>query len=222
MPTALSERAHQYPTVSPNILRHYIACSIKIHNMRVRCFCLKRPYRIEEELMSKVSIKTLAAAGLTAFFVAGTSQAYAQPAPAAGDTQQLSESDWKAYTDWRIEIVKAALALTPQQTKYWPAIEEAIRGRANMRHQRLANLAKRLEGQQAYDPIELLRARADGLTQRGAALKKLVDAWQPLYASLDDTQKLRLRFLGAYVLREMRDAVQSRIMQYEEEEAYEE
>ena len=48
-------------------------------------------------------------------------------------------------------------------------------------------------------------------------LKKLADAWQPLYASLDDNQKARLRFLAVYVLREMRDAVESRRMQSEDE-----
>jgi zinc resistance-associated protein len=183
---------------------------------------LKQPHRIQEDLMSRISIATLAAAGLAVLFLAGAPQAYAQPAPAMGGGQQVSESDWKAYTDWRIDVVKLALALTPEQEKYWPAVEQAIRDRANMRHQRLAKLASRLEGQHEYDPISLLRARADGLTQRGAALKKLVDAWQPLHASLDDRQKLRLRFLAVYVLREMRDAVQSRLMQYEEEEAYEE
>jgi hypothetical protein len=37
--------------------------------------------------------------------------------------------------------------------------------------------------------IELLRKMADDLTARGASLKKLADAAEPLYASLDDRQK---------------------------------
>ena len=56
------------------------------------------------------------------------------------------------------------------------------------------------------------------LAQRAAGLKKLADAWQPLYASLNDAQKERLRFLAVYVLQEMRDAVESRRMQSEDEE----
>ena len=66
----------------------------------------------------------------------------------------------------------------------------------------------------------LLRERADGLTQRGESLKKLVDAWQPLYESLDERQKLRLRFLAVAVLREIRDAAESRMMQSDEDEEF--
>src|SRR5215470_2495987 len=35
----------------------------------------------------------------------------------------------------RIGIVKAVLQLTPEQAKYWPAVEEAIRGRAQAQYQ---------------------------------------------------------------------------------------
>jgi hypothetical protein len=58
-----------------------------------------------------------------------------------------------------------------------------------------------------------MRGRAEALTQKAAALTKLVDAWQPLYASLDGTQKLRLRLLAHFVLREMRDEADSRRME---------
>jgi hypothetical protein len=45
----------------------------------------------------------------------------------------------------------------------------------------------------------------------------LADAWQPLYNSLDDRQKLRLRFLALVALREMRDAVEARRFQIDNE-----
>src|SRR5262249_38652512 len=35
----------------------------------------------------------------------------------------------------RIGIVKAVLQLTPEQAKYWPAVEEAIRARAQAQYQ---------------------------------------------------------------------------------------
>jgi hypothetical protein len=105
-----------------------------------------------------------------------------------------------------------------EQEKYWPAVEDAIHARAMARHQRLANLAARLNSQQESDPVELLRERADILAQRAAALKKLADAWQPLYQSLDANQKQRLRFITVYVLREMRDALASRQVQLEGED----
>jgi len=109
------------------------------------------------------------------------------------------------------------LQLTPDQAKYWPAVEEAIRARAMARHQRLVDLASRLSGQREFNPVELMQARADALATRGANLKKLADAWQPLYQSLDPSQKDRLRFLAAYVLHEMRNAVESRRLQSEDE-----
>jgi hypothetical protein len=51
------------------------------------------------------------------------------------------------------------------------------------------------------------------LTQRGANLKKLADAWQPLYSSLNPEQKQRMRILVVDVLRDLRDAVRSERME---------
>ena len=120
--------------------------------------------------------------------------------------------------DRRIEVIKVAIGLTPDQAKLWPAVEDAIRARLTARHARLMNLAARANQPGEVNPIELLRNRADALTQRAAALKKLADAWQPLFATLDENQKLRLKFLAVYVLREMRDAVEARRMMSEDDQ----
>src|SRR6516164_11406315 len=48
----------------------------------------------------------------------------------------LSAADWGKLTDLRIDLVKAALKLTPEQEKYWPAVEDAIRTRAKNRQAR--------------------------------------------------------------------------------------
>jgi ABC-type sugar transport system substrate-binding protein len=154
-------------------------------------------------------------AGLTALFIAASPLAYAQ-APAPDRTAEL-----KAFTDARIEIVKLALQLTPAQEKFWPAVEEAIRARANARHARLMALAAQANEDRERTPIEVLRAHADGLAQRAANLRKLVDAWQPLYESLDTRQKLRLRFVTVMALREMKDAAASRFWESEDEDEYE-
>lgn len=42
-------------------------------------------------------------------------------------------ADRNTLTDMRIDLVKAALQLTPEQEKYWPAVESAIRSRADDR-----------------------------------------------------------------------------------------
>ena len=167
------------------------------------------------------------ATGLSALFITASSLASAQTplaeartearAAAAERVQECLSVDWKALTDRRIEVVKAALQLKSDQEKYWPAVEKAIRDRAAARHQRLENLAARVREHGERNFITLMRERADSLAQRAAGLKNSADAWQPLYESLDDNQKQRLRFLAVYVLHELREAVESRRMHCEDE-----
>jgi hypothetical protein len=126
----------------------------------------------------------------------------------------LSQSDWNTLTNERINIVKGALQLTPEQQKYWPAVEEAIRARAQMRNQRLASMAEQFEREPlSVDPIAFMHARADALAQRAASLKKLADAWQPLYQSLNPDQRQRMRLLVVDVFRDLREAVHTRRME---------
>jgi zinc resistance-associated protein len=171
--------------------------------------------------MLKLTTIGLTAAGLTALFIAGTSPAHAQSSPTVGvgyPADVPGEAEWMAFANQRIDVVKAALQLSPQQEKYWPAVEVAIRARANARYLRLMKLAAlRNEGRER-SPVEILSERADAMAQRATTLKKLVDAWQPLYENLDTAQKLRLRVLTIYALREMRDAVASRRWQSEDDE----
>ena len=155
-------------------------------------------------------------AALIALCLTGISPVAAQT-PAITKEAPASEADWKAFNERRIEIVKFALQLTPAQEKYWPAIEEAIRARGEARRARMARLASLAGKPGERNVIDLLRERADGLAQRGASLKKVVDAWQPLYESLDDRQKLRLRLLAVVVLREIRDVAENRMMETEDE-----
>jgi hypothetical protein len=156
------------------------------------------------------------AAGLAALFI-GAAPVHAQTH--ASQTGPGIE-DLKAATETRIEITKIALQLTPAQEKFWPAIEEAIRARAAARQQRLLALSKRLNDSSEANPAEVLQQRAEGLTQRGATLKKLADAWQPLIGTLDTRQKLRVRFLVMYSLREVRDLVASKFEEVDESEEW--
>jgi zinc resistance-associated protein len=146
--------------------------------------------------------KTLLA-GTTALAIAGSSVAFAQQAappqpqrPQVGSEghQQWrpSEQDVNALTDARIAAIKAGLKLTPDQEKNWPAVEQAIREMAKDRYQRRT---ERHAQQRQGDPIERLRSRADAMTKTATDLKKLADAADPLYQSLNDDQKHRLFFL---------------------------
>ena len=76
----------------------------------------------------------------------------------------------------------------------------------------------RLEVLRNRDPVSFLNRRAEALAQRSADLKKLADAWQPLYGTLTPEQKRRMGAVTLLVLREMRDAVDQRRMQQAEED----
>jgi hypothetical protein len=175
---------------------------------------------LQLEIQGGDTMKTVVA-GLTALFVVGSSAAFGQAPSAVVPGQENwrpSAADLNALIDARIAVVKAALQLTPEQAKYWPAVEEAIRTRAMGRHARLAASAARLREPRDADPIELLRQRADTLSQRAAGLKQLADAWQPLYATLTPDQKQRMRFLAVGVLHILQGAAERRRMEMQEEE----
>ena len=166
-------------------------------------------------------------AGAAALLVAASSPAYAA-SPSAGSRERLSAADRNALTDLRIDLVKAALQLTPEQTKYWPAIENAIRARVQDRQARMAKMVETvgkrvddegpIEALRNRDAVAFLQRRADALAQRSADLKKLADAWQPLYKTLSPEQKRRMAALTLFVLHEMSDAIEQRHMQSEDDD----
>jgi hypothetical protein len=160
--------------------------------------------------------------GTTALFLTASSIANAQssqtssPAPAP---QRLNANDQNTLTDMRVDLVKAALQLTPEQEKYWPAVESAIRAGAEDRKARIAKIEgtvgmradeSRIEVMRNRDPIAFLQRRSQALAQRSADLDKLAEAWQPLYNTLSQTQRQRMAGLAIFVLREMSDAADRR------------
>ena len=166
------------------------------------------------------------AIGATALFVTVSTLAYAQ-APSTRELERLTEADMAYLTDARVNVVKAALQLTADQEKLWPPVEEAIRARARDRQTRIANLQKeadelrgrsRLEILRDRNPIDFLNRRADALAQRAADLKKLAEAWQPLYQTLTPEQKRRMAHLAIVTLREMRNGAEHRRLQADEDE----
>jgi hypothetical protein len=171
-------------------------------------------------------LKTTIAAGFTALLVSASSLAYAQ-APSTGGIEALSAADVGTLTDARVNIVKATLQLTPDQEKYWAPIEDAIRTRAKDQQARLAAAATRLGETREHSAIEVLRdrnpvefvqRRAAAMAQRAADLKKLADAWAPLYPSLSPEQKRRMSALTIFVLREMRNGLEQRRLQSEDDD----
>ncbi len=128
--------------------------------------------------------------GSTLLTIAGSTLAFAQQQPATERPHhmQLTADDIAAFTDARLAALKTALKLTPEQEKNWPAVEQVLRDNSKDRIARRE--ARRAAGPEA-DPIARLRNRADAMTARADALRRLAEAEKPLYQSLDDAQKRR-------------------------------
>ena len=105
---------------------------------------------------------------------------------------RLSDTDRQAMLSARLAAAKAALLLTPEQEKLWPSVESAIRDGIRLRQDWRARLEK--EGA-AANPVDRMKRMGEMASARGAALTKLADSVGPLYASLTDDQKRRLRMV---------------------------
>lgn len=172
-------------------------------------------------------LKTIVAG--TALFLAVSSVANAQSSQTSSPAtpQRLNTSDRNTLTDMRVDLVKAALQLTPEQEKYWPAVESAIRSNAEDRKARIAKIQEtvgrradegRIETMRNRDPVAFLQRRSQALAQRSADLDKLAEAWQPLYNTLNQEQRQRMAALAIFVFREMSDAVDRRRAESEDNE----
>jgi hypothetical protein len=150
---------------------------------------------------------------VTALFLVGAPMAQAQVTPDAGDAHgngRLSSTEFKILTDARVGMVKVALQLTPEQQQHWPAVEDAIRARSEARYRRLSAFGERLVQWREVDPVQLYLQRADAMAERAGELKRLADAWQPLYQSLTQDQKMRLRIVAVRAIEGLRAAVENR------------
>ena len=151
-------------------------------------------------------MRKFAIAGMAALAIAASTAVYAQQGwfREHFHHMRLTPEDRAALFDARIAAVHAGLKLTPDQEKLWPPVESAVRDFGKMRIDRMTARMKAREqaedqppqDQQAPpDPVERLRQRADDMATTAAALKKIADAADPLYKTLDDGQKRRLALL---------------------------
>src|ERR1700749_1826366 len=152
-------------------------------------------------LAKEVRMKKILLAGVAVLAIAGTTVVYAQHRPWFQEHMRMNPEDRAALTDARIAAVHAGLKLTPDQEKLWPPLESAVRDFAKLRMDR-ANARmnaksddKSDDAQKQDDTVARLRERADNMTASGAALKKIADAADPLYKTLDEGQKRRLKVL---------------------------
>ena len=162
-------------------------------------------------MIRKVAVAT------TAILITASPLAYAaETSSSTVGMTHPSAADLNSLTDARVGMIKAALQLTPDQEKYWPAVEDAIRTRSKNRQARWERVAELrdsgpMEALRERNPIELMQRRAEALTQRAADLKKEADAWEPLYKTLSQDQKKRMVFMTVVAARGIRDTIERRI-----------
>ena len=112
----------------------------------------------------------------------------------------MSAEDRAAFADARIAAVHAGLKLNADQEKLWPPVEAAVKEFAKLRIDRANARMNAMrdddrDRQKPDDPVARLRERADAMGATAAAMKKIADAADPLYKTLDDGQKRRLAIL---------------------------
>jgi hypothetical protein len=145
-------------------------------------------------------MRKFAIAGVAALAIAATTAVYAQHSwlhDRMMGHMHMSPEDRAAMADARIAAVHAGLKLTADQEKLWPPVESAVRDLVKIRIDRAKarEAAEAKDDDQQPDPVTRLRDRADRMAATAAALKKIADAADPLYKTLDDGQKRRLAML---------------------------
>jgi len=104
---------------------------------------------------------------------------------------RLSPDDESAMIDAHFAALHAGLRLSAEQEKLWPPVEDAMRNLARLHVSHVEE-----QGRPAMDdPVGMLRRMSGRMSQAAEALGKLADVAAPLYATLDDSQKRRLRIL---------------------------
>ena len=145
--------------------------------------------------MKRRMLLTTTAAALGAGLIAASAlaqQSATPPNPPPQARPPISSEDRAALIDARLAGIKAGLKLTAEQDKLWPPVEAAARDMAKQMQDARAARGTRNTNE---DPIERMTRMGNDMSQRGTAMVKVATAARPLYASLSDDQKRRLRIL---------------------------
>lgn len=144
-------------------------------------------------------MKKVLLAGTAALVLAGSTAVYAQHRPWFHDHMRMSAEDRSAFADARIAAVHAGLKLNAEQEKLWPPVEAAVKEFAKLRidraNARMNAMRDDDRDRQPRDPVTRLRDHAEAMGATAAAMKKIADAADPLYKTLDESQKRRLAML---------------------------
>jgi hypothetical protein len=103
---------------------------------------------------------------------------------------QLTADQIVATSDANIERIKTELKLTPEQEKHWAGFNSAMHNLGHNGADRLNLRVARAKRDPPDDIIEQMRNEAQFLNDRAVDQRNVADAAEPLFASLDDKQKV--------------------------------
>jgi hypothetical protein len=103
---------------------------------------------------------------------------------------QLSAEQMVANSDANIDRIKAELNLTPEQEKNWTGFNSAMHYLGHNGADRLNLRIARAKRDPPDDIVEQMRNEAQFLNDRAQDQRSVADAAEPLFASLDDKQKV--------------------------------
>jgi hypothetical protein len=103
---------------------------------------------------------------------------------------QLTAERIVANSDANIERIKKELNLTPEQEKNWAGFNSAMHYLGHNGADRLNLRVARAKRDPPDDIIEQMRNEAQFLNDRAVDQRNVADAAEPLFASLDDKQKV--------------------------------
>jgi LTXXQ motif family protein len=130
---------------------------------------------------------------MSAALIAGTTSLTSSAiARDRSERTELSASQMADRADARTAQMKVALNLTTDQDKNWPGFASAMRDFSKKQgDRRIAMRDARAQLQGHFDVLDQIRKSADAQIERSNDRKKLADAAQPLFTSLNDEQKQR-------------------------------
>jgi hypothetical protein len=108
------------------------------------------------------------------------------------DRSELTASQMTDRADVRTAKMKVDLNLTADQEKNWSGFASAMQDMSKKQaDRRIAIRDARAQQHGSFDALDEMRKDADSQIERSNDRKKLADAAQPLYTSLNEQQKSR-------------------------------
>jgi LTXXQ motif family protein len=148
-------------------------------------------------MMKSLFVAALVASSLSASTFARAAEGDQQASRA--ERMQHWAADRETVLDAKLAGMKAGLGLTNDQEKLWSPFEAAVRDAAKSRMDAMGEMMRMHAQGERMSPVDRL---SDRLSQGATNVKKIAEAANPLYDSLDESQKHKFGMLGRMLMPE--------------------